>query len=188
MTNKITAKDIWETLSNTETHKKTEKKGNYTYLSWADAWIILMSKYPTATYEIKEPTYHNDTVMVHTTVTIEGITHSMFLGVMNNVMKAIANPTSRDIADSQMRCFAKNISMFGLAINLWKGEDIPVGKELEDEKKRRTNAETYAVTQLKAIKKWDRQSPESKKLCKDHKDLYQKLCAEQQLQSINGEK
>ena len=76
-------------------------------------------------------------LMVATSVTVEGHTRYMQLPVMdfrNTSMSLeerqvgknkVAAATMNDINKSTMRCLAKNIAMFGLAINLWTGEDIP---------------------------------------------------------------
>lgn len=123
MTNK---KSVWETLSAIDCSAKVEQKGKLTYLSWAWAWQTLMEHYPDSTYEYSEPcSISNDTVEVHVSVTVQGVTHSMWLPVMDNRNKAIVNPTTRDISDARMRCLVKCIAMFGLGIYIYAGEDLP---------------------------------------------------------------
>jgi hypothetical protein len=123
MTNK---KSVWATLSSIDCSDKVEQKGKLTYLSWAWAWQTLMENYPDSTYEYSEPcSISNDTVEVHVSVTVQGVTHSMWLPVMDNRNKAIVNPTTRDISDARMRCLVKCIAMFGLGIYIYAGEDLP---------------------------------------------------------------
>ena len=118
--------NVWKTLSAIDCSKHVEKKGNLSYLSWAWAWQTLMEHYPEATYEYFDPTFlENGTVEVSVAVTVEGITHTMWLPVMDNRNKSIVNPTSRDISDARMRTLVKCISMHGLGIYLYAGEDLP---------------------------------------------------------------
>lgn len=87
--------------------KKIDNKTELTYLSWPWAWAEVKKRYPDAHYEIKRGKnglpYCCDPVtgyMVFTSVTIEGITHDMWLPVMdsaNNAMK-----------QSEYRYFVKN--------------------------------------------------------------------------------
>lgn len=86
--------------------------------------------------------------MVYTTVTIDGITHEMWLPVMdgaNNAMrfepysiktkfgdKPVAAATMFDVNKTIMRCLTKNLAMFGLGLYIYAGEDLP--EETEDEK------------------------------------------------------
>jgi hypothetical protein len=119
-------KSVWATLSAIDCSDKVEQKGKLTYLSWAWAWQTLMENYPDSTYEYSEPcSISNDTVEVHVSVTVQGVTHSMWLPVMDNRNKAIVNPTTRDISDARMRCLVKCIAMFGLGIYIYAGEDLP---------------------------------------------------------------
>lgn len=95
--------NVFETLNSLNVNDRTEKKsiGNnqdLTYLSWPWAWAEVKKKYENAHYEIwkdeKGLPYCFDPrtgYMVYTSVTIEGITHDMWLPVMdgaNNTMKA----------------------------------------------------------------------------------------------------
>ena len=119
-------KSVWATLSAIDCSSKVEQKGKLTYLSWAWAWQTLMENYPDATYDYIEPAcLSNGTVEVNVSVTVKGITHTMWLPVMDNRNKSIANPTTRDVSDARMRCLVKCIAMFGLGIYIYAGEDLP---------------------------------------------------------------
>lgn len=116
----------WETLSKINVNNHTEKRGNLTYLSWVWAWQKLMEHYPDSVYQFEPNEYHPDgSVTVHCTLTVEGVTRSMWLPVMDNRKNAIAQPTSRQISDTKMRCLVKAISMFGLGSYIYAGEDLP---------------------------------------------------------------
>jgi hypothetical protein len=118
--------NVWKTLSAIDCSKNVEKKGDLSYLSWAWAWQTLMEHYPDSTYAFCPPIFlDNETCEVHVSVTVEGKTHSMFLPVMDNRNKSIANPSTRDISDARMRCLVKAIAMHGLGIYIYAGEDLP---------------------------------------------------------------
>ena len=76
---------------------KVEKYNDLTYVSWANAWAEFKGCYPSATYRIIKnqetnlPYFADPLVgiMVYTEVTVEGITHEMWLPVMNNANKAM---------------------------------------------------------------------------------------------------
>ncbi|MCK8618017.1 DUF1071 domain-containing protein [Fructobacillus sp. M158] len=127
------------------------KKTGYTelsYLSWTYAWAEFAKRHSDATYEIKK--FANDLpyvfdpntgYMVFTSVTIDGITHEMWLPVMdgqNKAMKAqpydyktkkgnrhVEQASMTDINKAIMRCLVKNIAMFGLGLYIYSGEDLP---------------------------------------------------------------
>lgn len=106
-------------------NEHTEKKGNLTYLSWAWAVDALLQHDPMATWEFPEPKYYGDTVMVYCNVTAFGKTMRMQLPVMDNKNHAISNPDARKISDATMRCLAKCIACFGIALYIYAGEDLP---------------------------------------------------------------
>ena len=128
--------NIWETLSQIDCSKHTEKKGNLTYLSWAWAWRTLMVHYPTARYQFTDHKDHNGnitdiqvyadgTASVECTVTIEELSRTISLPVMDHRNQAIQNPNARQISDSKMRCLVKSIAMHGLVLYIYAGEDLP---------------------------------------------------------------
>ena len=145
----------------------TEEKNGLTYLSWAWAWAEIKRVYPDATYTIKKfdnslPYVYDEKVgyMVFTEVTIEGLTHEMWLPVMdgaNKAMKAesytyktkkwnaslktyditektVEAATMFDINKTIMRCLVKNLAMFGLGLYIYAGEDLPQVEEKKIEK------------------------------------------------------
>ena len=119
-------KSVWATLSSIDCSDKVEQKGKLTYLSWAWAWQTLMENYPDSTYGYDcGSRFVNETAEVNVSVTVKGVTHSMWLPVMDNRNKSIVNPTTRDISDARMRCLVKCIAMFGLGIYIYAGEDLP---------------------------------------------------------------
>ena len=106
-------------------NEHTEKKGKFTYLSWAWAVDQLLQLDPTATWEYKEPVYFAETLMVFCSVTAFGKTMTAQLPVMNNQNKAIQNPDSMAVNTAMQRCLAKAIALHGLSLYIYAGEDIP---------------------------------------------------------------
>lgn len=122
-------------LSRKDVSEGIERKGNLDFLSWSVAWTKLCEEYPDSTYYFGEPrTFPDGSVMVEAGVTVQGLTHSMCLSVMDNRNKAISNPSSRDISDAQMRCFVKAIAMHGIGISLYLGNVKHVVEETQFEK------------------------------------------------------
>jgi hypothetical protein len=140
------SKEIWNKLSAVDCSKHIEKKGNLSYLSWAWAWGTLMEHYPDATYEFHEPTiYEGGTMEVRCTVTIEGLSRTMWLPVMDYKNQAIVNPDARAISDNKMRCLVKAIAMFGLGHYIYAGEDIPGPPPTKPERPKNLGVEQRAA-------------------------------------------
>jgi len=119
-------KNVWKDLVKIDVGDKIEKKGRFSYLSWSWAWQEVKERYPDATFEVHEDVvYPDNTVEVRVSVTIEGLTHMMWLPVMNNSNKAIQNPNARDISDARMRCWVKAIALHGLGLYIYAGEGVP---------------------------------------------------------------
>ena len=128
MTNKKTLsyKDVWNTLKAVDCSKVIENKMGLDYIGWADAWSLLISKYPEATYVFDEPTFYGmegkRTCEVTCTIYIGELERSWSLPIMtaSMPMKSIFEPTSRDISDAKARCFVKVMGMYGLGLHLWE--------------------------------------------------------------------
>lgn len=165
-------KTAFEVLNDVNVNEHTEVKDTgktkLTYLSWAWAWAEVKKRYPTASYEIIKfnglPYVFDEKTgyMVYTTVTIEGITHEMWLPVMDGNNRAMLDhpyevqtkynkftvqaATMFDINKTIMRCLTKNLAMFGLGLYIYAGEDLP---ENDDEVKVKDQKKTQAKAQPK---------------------------------------
>ena len=129
--------NTWKTLSGLNVNDDKEKKGKFDYLSWADAWKHVQNNVEDATYELLEDlVYPDNTREVRCSVTINGVTHTMWLAVMDNTNRAIKNPDARAINDARMRCFTKAIAMHGLGLYIYQGEDLPDAPEEKPKKKK----------------------------------------------------
>lgn len=146
-------KSVFEVLSSINVNDRVEKKKDLSYLSWAWAWSEVKTRFPSATYMIKETEFEETLgFMCHTDVTIEGETLSMWLPVMdssNRAMKKVAynystkygdksvdSATMFDINKTIMRCLVKNLAMFGMGIYIYAGEDLPQSEVEEIERKK----------------------------------------------------
>jgi hypothetical protein len=119
-------KEIFETLSKIDLSEMVEKKMNLTYLSWANAWQVVMDNYPSSNFEILDPVKFDDGSMeVWCSVTINEHTRKMWLPVMDHRNNSIINPSSRQVSDARMRCLVKCLAMFGLGLYIYRGEDLP---------------------------------------------------------------
>lgn len=144
----------FEEIYKINVNEKTEKKNGLTYLSWAWAWAEFCKIYPDATYKIYKneqglPYVYDELTgyMCYVEVTAGGLTHEMWLPVMdsaNNAMKSfpyvkktkykevkVDAATMFDINKTIMRCLVKCLAMFGLGLYIYAGEDLP--EELTEE-------------------------------------------------------
>lgn len=119
-------------------NEHTEKKMNLTYLSWAWAWAEALKSDPQAKFEVKtflhdqytELPYMNvnGTAMVWVTVTLFGKPMTCQLPVMDHRNKAILNPDAFAVNTAIMRCMTKALSLHGLGLYIYAGEDLPEGE------------------------------------------------------------
>ena len=126
----------FENVYKIDVSKKTEKKNGLTYLTWASAWAEFKKAYPNATYKIKRfennlPYVFDEKTgfMVFTEVTVDDLTHEMWLPVMDHRNKTLYDAGMTDINKAIMRCLTKNLAMFGLGLYIYEGEDIPEDEE-----------------------------------------------------------
>jgi len=144
-------------LLKVDVSKFTEKKQGLTYLSWAHAWAHALKIDPSAnfivhTFEGKPYMDVNGTGMVWVGVMIGGNTRTCWLPIMDHRNKPIQNPDAFQVNTSIMRCLTKCLAMFGLGLNVYAGEDLPLDLDQEskpeqkEEIKERPKAETPKVS------------------------------------------
>lgn len=132
--------EIFKTLSEINVNNHTEKKGKFTYLSWAFAWAELKKKYPTATAKV----YHDENtnmpyfaskagVIVKVGVIVGDLEHINYLPVMDFRNAAILpeKVTMMNINKTIQRCTVKAIALHGLGLYIYAGEDLPEEPEKE---------------------------------------------------------
>lgn len=180
-------KSMFGILNGLDCTEHIEKKKNgqteLSYLSWAWAWAAVKKLYPDATYTIWKDENHRPYfedpdfgLMCFTTVTIGGLTHEMWLPVMNgankamrrvpytydvynkftkaNEQKTVEAATMFDINKTIMRCLVKNLAMFGLGLYIYAGEDLPEDVAIENQQKAeaaKTSALDEAIKKAEAV-------------------------------------
>jgi len=126
----------FEQLYALNVNDKAEKKNNLTYLSWAWAWAEFVKVYPEAKYEVVKnenmmPYFKDESgAFCYTRVTAGGLTHEMWLPVMDYKNQTIKAPNAFDVNKTVMRCLTKNLAMFGLGLYIYAGEDLPEGEDV----------------------------------------------------------
>ena len=154
---------IFQTLNEKNVNEFTQKKGNFTYLSWAWAVRELLKVAPNATWVVHkfegtdmnnadstqtQPYMKTDTgYFVQVTVTVNMVDRTQIHPVLDNRNQTIEKPNSFQINTSIQRCLAKAIALHGLGLYIYAGEDLPVDEPL-------TKEEIYAmITLAKSIHK-----------------------------------
>jgi len=105
--------------------EKVEKKNGLSYLSWAWAVDTLLQHDPMATWEYKPHQMWGDTVMVFCEVNAFGVSRTAQLPVMDHRNKAISEPDAFQVNTAMQRCLAKAISLHGIGLYIYAGEDLP---------------------------------------------------------------
>jgi ribosomal protein L31 len=128
------SKNNYTTLASISVKDKVERKGNFDYLSWANAWHMLKTIHPNAQRVVYESVqtelnYFTDgsTAYVKVGIIIDDVEHIDYLPVMDyrNNSIPLEKVTSMDVNTAIQRSTAKAIAMHGLGLSLWTGEDVP---------------------------------------------------------------
>ena len=119
-----------DALLKTNVNDHVEKKNGLSYLSWAWAWAEALKADPKATFKVEmfgDKCYMeiNGTAMVWVTVTMVDKPMTCQLPVMDFRNKAIPNPDAFAVNTAIMRCMTKALSLHGLGLYIYAGEDIP---------------------------------------------------------------
>ena len=128
---------VFERLSQIDVSNMTEKKGNFTYLSWTHAWKAVKDNYPNAVFlktvytdnQNNQLPFMRDTkgnTWVGVSVTIDGTTLKEVFPVLDNRNKAIQFPDAFAVNTAHQRCLTKALAYHGLGINVYAGEDLPM--------------------------------------------------------------
>ena len=119
-------------LRKIDVSKYTEKKGKFTYLSWAWAVDTLLQHDESATWGYADPmTLPDGSMMVFCTVQAFGKNVTAQLPVIDFKNQAIKNPNAMQLNTAMQRCLAKAISLHGIGLYIYQGEDLPEGDVLE---------------------------------------------------------
>ena len=117
-----------------------ERKNGLAYLSWSWAVDQLLQLDESASWEYAEPRTFGETMMVFCTVHAFGKSRTAQLPVMDFRNKAIHNPDAFSVNTAMQRCLAKAISLHGLGMYIYAGEDLPMVEMKESEAKEKSEA------------------------------------------------
>jgi len=120
---------IYEKLAAVDIKGMTSMKGKFNYLPWATAVREVQKLYPTFKWDFKSfdglPYLKTEVgYFVECTVTIDDVTRTQMMPVLNFKNQADMSPTCMSINKSQQRALAKAIALHGLGLELWAGEDL----------------------------------------------------------------
>lgn len=105
--------NVFEVLSSINVNEHTEDKNGLTYLTWAWAWAEFKKVCPTATYEVEKfdnlPYVYDENTgyMCYTKVTVNDITHEMWLPVMDGANKSMKSHPYEYTAKNPLFKYAK---------------------------------------------------------------------------------
>ena len=124
------SENYFSDLNQIDVSSRVEKKGGFTYLSWAYAVGELKKRHPKATWEVIRsnglPFLQTELgYFVEVSVTVEGVTHSQIHPVLDNRNKPITKPNAFEINTSLQRALVKAIALHGLGLYIYAGEDLP---------------------------------------------------------------
>jgi len=125
-------KSVFEVLSSINLSSKVEKRGNLSYISWANAWHAVKTHYPDVQRTVFETengvNYFHDTqtAWVKVGITINNIEHIEMLPIMDmrNASIRLEKITSFEVNKSIQRCTVKALALHGLALNIYSKEDF----------------------------------------------------------------
>ncbi len=103
-----------------------EKKNGLSYLSWSWALDQLLQLDDSATWEYPEPKRFGESMMVFCKVTAFGKSRVAQLPVIDFRNQAIPNPNAYQVNTAMQRCLAKAISLHGIGLYIYAGEDLPI--------------------------------------------------------------
>lgn len=153
-------KNYYEELSKINVSEHVEKKGKFSYLSWAWAVDVLRKQDPTATWEVIRfegmPYMKTECgYFVEVAVTVQGITLSQIHPVLNNQNKPIPQPNAFDINTSIQRCLVKAIALHGLGLYVYAGEDLPMDGPITQEQVGTIKVKAMELANMRNVKDKD---------------------------------
>jgi len=136
-----TTQSTFMKLYKTDVSKYVEKKGQFNYLSWANAVAELKKACPTARWGVTKaedgsPFFVTQCgYFVDVWVEVDGISLSQIHPVLDNRNKSVEQPNAFQINTSLQRALAKCIALHGLGLYIFAGEDLPEPDALNSEQR-----------------------------------------------------
>ena len=135
--------NVWTDLSRFDVSSEVKTKGRFDYLSWTWAWAFVKEKYPSANFEKHIFRDNQDNPLpfmrdtkghtyVAVTVTIEGLSHTEIMPVMDHKNQSIPHPDGMQVNKAHQRTLVKALAFHGLGINVYAGEDLPLDLDEPD--------------------------------------------------------
>lgn len=130
------AENYFKKLCEVDVREHVEKKGKFSYLSWAWAVQELGKVDPTATWEVVKhdglPYLKTELgYFVEVAVTVQGVKKSQIHPILDHANRPHSKPTSFDVNTSIQRALVKAIALHGLGLYIYAGEDLPPGEDTE---------------------------------------------------------
>jgi hypothetical protein len=130
-------------LSQIDVSEHTEKKGQFTYLSWSWAHNYMAKLDPEFNWGVDDFVVDGNVLpymvtpagcFVRAWVTFGGKTvrHTYPVWDFNKKAVSPASATANDINNAQMRGFVKCVALFGLGLYIYSGEDLPAGPDISN--------------------------------------------------------
>jgi len=124
-------KSSFEVLSNVDVNEFVKGKNGHKFLSWANAVNELLRIYPDANWVIREwdgiPYLQTGAgCFVEVSVIIRGITRKQLHPILDYRNKPIEKPDAFQVNTSIMRALTKAISLHGMGLYIYQGEDFPI--------------------------------------------------------------
>ena len=144
----IIKESLFERLSQINVSNYTEKKGNFSYLSWSWAVAELKKVSPEAYWIIHEwgtegnerPYQQTESgCFVKVTVIADGVEMTQIHPVLDNRNQTIKKPNAFEINTSIQRCLVKAIALHGLGLYIYAGEDLPTAVITKEQSKQILN-------------------------------------------------
>jgi hypothetical protein len=125
------ATEVFKKLSSINVNEFVKGKNGHKFLSWSHAINELLKVFPDAVWEIREwdsiPYLQTPAgCFVEVSVIIRGITRKQLHPILDYRNKPISNPDAFQINTSIMRALTKAISLHGMGLYIYQGEDLPV--------------------------------------------------------------
>ena len=145
--------DAFKILNNVDVSALTADKGRFKYLSWSNAVREASKLFPDMAWDMTKwdnlPFLKTEVgYFVECTVTINGLSKTQMMPVLDYTNKTATAPKANDINKSQMRALTKAIALHGLGLDLWAGEDINGEYEGDGSKKVEITIDTDKIDKL----------------------------------------
>lgn len=126
--------NVFKTLSDINVTSFIKSKNGYKFLSWSDAVYSLLECFPEATWEVREwegvpYLITGSGCFVEVSVVIGNITRKQLHPILDFRNKPIMKPSAFEVNTSIQRALAKAISLHGLGLYIYQGEDLPLSEK-----------------------------------------------------------